>query len=48
MKPLLCMIGLHKWGRTTYETSVSSNVRNWKKRCLRCGELLRWVEVKKR
>jgi len=45
-KPFLCRIGIHKWGKPTYINIYSSNVREWKKKCLRCGKVVRWFEPK--
>lgn len=46
-KSFLCKIGLHKWGKATYISFSSSNVRDYKKRCQRCGKQKSWVGVKK-
>jgi hypothetical protein len=42
--PLLCKLGLHKWGRPQGHHDFSSNVVDMKKRCLRCGIVKKWVE----
>jgi len=43
-----CKIGIHKWGKPTYiDYGPSSNVKNWKKACKRCGKIKTWIEVKK-
>jgi len=48
MKKILCKINLHKWNRPTYiDYGPSSNVKNWKKICQRCGKVKTWVEAKK-
>lgn len=46
-KDFWCWIGLHKWGRATYHDLFSSNVRDWKKYCLKCKKVKTWVEPKK-
>lgn len=46
-KPILCRLGLHKWDEATFiDYGPTSSVRDWKKKCLRCGEVRKWVEVK--
>ncbi len=42
----LCKIGLHKWGRSKFWMSASSNVRDWKKVCQRCGKTKTWVQAR--
>ena len=44
-KPLLCMLGFHKWGRATFLSETGSNVRDYKKKCERCGKVKTWVEA---
>ncbi len=46
MKSFLCLIGLHKWGKTKYFTSSSSNVRDYQKYCKRCNKIKKWNEIK--
>lgn len=41
---LLCSIGIHKWGKKFGHDQISSNVIDWKKRCLRCGFTKKWVK----
>ncbi|MEK6935012.1 MAG: hypothetical protein AABW46_03985 [Nanoarchaeota archaeon] len=42
----LCRLGLHKWSKEKYWTNVSSNVRDFKKQCLRCGIVKTRTETK--
>lgn len=39
-----CIFGFHKWGKPTGISQPSSNVTDWKKKCLRCGTVVKWVE----
>lgn len=38
-KSILCYLGLHKWKRAGGSTHFSSNVREKKYRCERCGRI---------
>ncbi|MFA4886652.1 MAG: hypothetical protein WC595_00400 [Candidatus Nanoarchaeia archaeon] len=44
---LLCSLGFHKWGKKAGFNNWSSNVIEYKKQCLRCGLVKRWVEAKR-
>ena len=47
MKPFLCKIGLHKWGRAVLtDHSIHSNVIDWRQRCVRCGKTITWIQPK--
>ena len=45
-KSILCKLGFHKWGRARFFSQVSSNVRDYRKRCKRCGLTKSWVKPK--
>jgi hypothetical protein len=47
-KPILCRLGLHKWGKERFtDPSFQSNVLEYTKKCERCGEKKKWVGAKK-
>jgi hypothetical protein len=46
-KPLMCKIGIHKWGQSYLQESLNKNVDGWEKRCLRCDEVKRWTKHKR-
>jgi hypothetical protein len=46
-KEIWCRIGLHDWGKTKHSSLFSSKVRDYEKRCLKCGKVKTWVEDKK-
>ncbi len=45
--PLLCRIGIHRWGRKRGYNEYASNVVEWEQVCERCGRRKRWIETKK-
>lgn len=45
---ILCKLGLHKWSKRRFITNFRSNVRDYSKKCLRCGKIKRWIEVIKK
>src|SRR3989338_9528003 len=46
LKKILCLIGLHKWSKTKFWTSASSNVRDYSKYCINCRKIKKWNEAK--
>ena len=46
-KSFLCKIGLHKWGKSNFIShGYESNIRDYKKRCQKCGKIKTWIEPK--
>jgi len=41
---VLCFLSIHKWSKEKFETSSSSNVRNYSKICLRCKKVVTRIE----
>lgn len=40
-KSFLCKVGLHGWGRWRVISAFSSNVEDYERKCLRCGQIKR-------
>ena len=45
-KPMLCKMGVHRWGESHLLEIVTKNVEEWEKRCLDCDEVKRWTKRK--
>ena len=47
LKPFLCKIGIHKWGRAVFtDYSIRSNILDWRQKCIHCGKRITWVQPK--
>jgi hypothetical protein len=47
MTPLLCLLGLHEWGRASFvDSGFHTSVLDWKQKCDRCGKKITWVQPK--
>ena len=46
-KSFFCKIGFHKWGRSSFiDHGYESNIKDYKKRCEKCGKIKKWVKSK--
>lgn len=43
---ILCKLGFHKWNKPIFYDNFSSNVKEYKKKCIKCNKIKRWVEHK--
>jgi hypothetical protein len=47
MKHLLCILGIHDYGRAHYtDLGFRSNVLDYKQKCRRCNHVIRWTQPK--
>jgi hypothetical protein len=42
---ILCELGLHKWGKVQIHFDFESNIKDYEKKCLRCGRIKKWNVV---
>ena len=46
-KPVLCKLGVHRWGEKHLQTLLNKRIEEWEKRCLQCDEVKRWTKHKR-